>query len=183
MGLLNKTKCYQVGPMEYNENGNDWRKVVEARLAPRGVKLFNPYEKPFMEGLGFDLCETKEVQSRIIQLRQEEKYDEVAKIMRPVRSFDLAMVDKVDFIIARLSNLEYTCGTWEELFTANKSKKACYVAFMQGKKKCPLWLLGTIPHEYIFDSVEDILVEIEKIDDGFSPPDPRRWRLLKEEWR
>ena len=43
--------------------------------------------------------------------------------------------------------------------------------------------MGTIPHKYIYDSLEEILGTIKKINDGEKVIDSDRWRLLKEEYR
>jgi hypothetical protein len=57
------------------------------------------------------------------------------------------------------------------------------VAIEGTKKKCPLWLLGMFPHKYIYDSVDDILEMLIKIDEGKKEIDSDRWRLLKPEFR
>jgi hypothetical protein len=52
-----------------------------------------------------------------------------------------------------------------------------------GKNKTPLWMMGMLPHHYIYDSIEDIIVMIKDIDSGRKEIDSDRWRLLKEELR
>ena len=48
MNLLNKTKTYLVGHMEYAD-GSNWREYVKNQLTPLGITIFNPYDKPFIK--------------------------------------------------------------------------------------------------------------------------------------
>ena len=43
--LLNKTKSYLIGYMEYGD-GSKWRETVAEELSPLGVTCFDPYKKP-----------------------------------------------------------------------------------------------------------------------------------------
>jgi hypothetical protein len=52
-----------------------------------------------------------------------------------------------------------------------------------GKKKTPLWMMGMIPHHYIYDSVDEILSMLKEIDEGNKKIDSHRWRLLRKELR
>ena len=52
-----------------------------------------------------------------------------------------------------------------------------------GKEATPLWMMGMVPHHYIYDSVEDIISMIKDIDDGKKEIDSDRWRLLREDLR
>ena len=52
-----------------------------------------------------------------------------------------------------------------------------------GKKKTPLWMMGMMPHKYIYDSIEDVVDMIKRIDNGEKEIDSDRWRLLRIELR
>ena len=52
-----------------------------------------------------------------------------------------------------------------------------------GKAKTPLWMLGMLPHKYIYNSVDEILDMLYAIDSGSKPIDSDRWRLLRKEYR
>ena len=52
-----------------------------------------------------------------------------------------------------------------------------------GKKNTPLWIMGMIPHHYIYDSVSEIVDMIKNIDSGNKEIDSDRWRLLRKELR
>ena len=52
-----------------------------------------------------------------------------------------------------------------------------------GKSKTPLWLMGMMPHQYIYDSIEDVVAMLGEIDDGNKEIDSDRWRLLRKDMR
>ena len=62
-------------------------------------------------------------------------------------------------------------------------KKPIFVTIEGGKEKTPLWMLAMFPHKYIYDTIEEAIEMIERIDDGDKEIDSDRWRLLKKEYR
>ena len=52
-----------------------------------------------------------------------------------------------------------------------------------GKQKTPLWIMGMLPHHYIYNSIEEVLDMIHQINDGKKAIDSDRWRLLRKELR
>lgn len=178
MNLLNKTKTYLVGHMQYAD-GSSWRQYVRQKLSPIGITVFDPYDKPFIK----DVDEGSEIRKSLSELMASEKYDEVQGRMKEIRIYDLNLVDRSDFIIAHIIPDVASWGSAEELVTANRSKKPIFLSVEGGKKKCPLWLLGTIPHRYIYDNLTDVISTINAIDRGEIKIDSDRWRLLREEYR
>ena len=178
MNLLNKTKTYLVGHMQYAE-GQSWRKYVSQSLTPIGITVFDPYDKPFVK----DIDEGVEIRKSLANCMDEENYVEVAQRMREIRIYDLNLVDRSDFIVAHIIPNVASWGSAEELVTANRSKKPIFLSIEGGKKKCPLWLLGMIPHHYIYNSITDVLHTIHCINKGYIEIDSNRWRLLREEYR
>lgn len=176
--LLQKTKTYLVGHMQY-VNGRDWRKEASKRLEKLGVTVFNPYDKPFLK----DVDEDEAVRKEMLEMMDKGYYDEATKRMRTVRSYDLNLVDRSDFIIAHLIPDVASWGSAEEIVTAVRMKKPIFVSMEGGKKKTPLWMLAMFPHKYIYDSMEEVLDMIEMIDQGNKEIDSDRWRLLKKEYR
>lgn len=176
--MLNKTKTYLCGPIEAG-NGRSWREKITEDLKEIGVICYDPYNKPFE----VDLDETEDLNALMKQWRAQGDYDKVTSKMKDIRSFDLALVDKADFIIAYFDPSQMTCGTWEEVFWANRQKKPIFFVVKGGKKACPLWMFGTIPHKYIYESFEEVLSVLKDIDSGKILIDSKRWRLLKESFR
>ncbi len=54
-------------------------------------------------------------------------------------------------------------GSAEEIVTAVRMKKPIFISMEGGKKATPLWMMGMVPHHYIYDSVEDIIEMIKSI--------------------
>lgn len=177
-GVLNDTKCYLIGSMQY-ENGEEWREVAEQRLAPMGITTFNPYKRPFLDG------PPENADSHTIWRGwlEEGRFDEVAEIYKEIRSLDLSMVDRADFIICYLKTSVFTAGTMEELSWAVRLKRPIFLVVEGGKAKTPFWILGMLPHKYIYSSFEEVYEVLRKIDSGQKEIDSKRWRLLRPELR
>ena len=77
-------------------------------------------------------------------------YGDVAERMSIVRSYDLNLVDRSDFIVAHIVPDVASWGSAEELVTAVRMKKPTFVSVEGGKNKTPLWLLGMMPHNYFY---------------------------------
>lgn len=178
MNVLYRTKCYTVGPMEYAQ-GIDWRELVERTLQPRNITVFNPYKKPFLN----DCDESPDVRHRMREAMHSGEYEKVTEWARDIRRYDLNLVDRSDFIIAYIIPSTASWGTAEELSTAVAARKPIFTVIQDGIKHCPLWLMGQLKHKYMYNSVEDALAMITRIDNGEVPIDSPSWRLLKPELR
>lgn len=178
MGLLNKTKTYLVGHMQYAD-GQEWRGLVKHRLETIGIQIFNPYDKPFIK----DVDEGNSVRAKLQEKLHSEDYDYVQEKMREIRIFDLNLVDRSDFIIAHIIPKIASWGSAEELVTAVRCKKPVFLSVEGGKKACPQWIFGMFPHKYIYNNIDEVLDTIVKIDSGEISINNDRWRLLKECYR
>ena len=176
--VLYKTKTYLAGPMQY-KNGEGWRNKLTPILEKMGVTVFNPYNKPFLK----DIRENDEVIKNINNLVEAEQYDEVHKIMKEIRAYDLNLVDRSDFLIFYIDPTVPTYGTTEELSVAVKLKRPIFIAVEPGRKKCPLWIRGMLPDKYIYNTIDEISEMLIKINNGEKEIDSDRWRLLKPEFR
>ena len=178
MNLLEKTKTYLVGHMQYAD-GKDWRDYVEAELEPLNVTVFNPYKKPFVK----DVEEDDAARQRMSDDMDRGYYNDVVERMTQVRSYDLNLVDRSDFIIAHLLPEVASWGSAEEIVTAVRMKKPIFISMEGGKSQTPLWIMGMLPHHYIYNSVDEVLEMIHQINDGKKAIDSDRWRLLRKELR
>jgi len=176
--LLNKTKTYLVGHMQYAD-GTDWRNYVTPKLENMGITVFNPYDKPFIK----DVEEGNDIRNNLNSLIEKEEYAEVQRKMRQIRIYDLNLVDRSDFIIAHIIPDVASWGSAEELVTANRAKKPIFLSVEGGKQKCPLWLLGTIPEKYIYNNIDEVLIVLDMINNNEISIDSERWRLLKPQYR
>lgn len=178
MNLLQKTKVYLVGHMQYL-NGRNWRKEVSEELSKLNILCFDPYDKPFVK----DVDESENSRTEMDLLLKHKKYDILSEKLKTIRSYDLNLVDRSDFIIAHLVPEVASWGSAEEIVTAVRMKKPIFISIEGGKTKTPLWMFGMIPHKYIYNSTEEVIDMINSIDSGDKPIDSDRWRLLKKEYR
>ena len=176
--LLNKTKTYLVGHMQYL-SGRDWREEVANSLSGLGITCFDPYKKPFMKDVEEDEASREEMNTWM----KTKQYDRVTERMKTVRAYDLNLVDRSDFIIAHLVPDVASWGSAEEIVTAVRMKKPVFVSMEGGKPKTPLWMLGMFPHKYIYNSLDEIVDMLYAINSGNKEIDSDRWRLLRKEFR
>ncbi len=177
-GVLYKTRCYLVGHMEY-ANGRDWREQVEKGLNKKGIITFNPYKKPFIKDVG----EGEDFRRHLKEQMACGNFDEVQEKMRQIRIYDLNLVDRSDFIVAHIIPNVASWGSAEELVTAVRMKKPTFISIEGGKRSAPLWLLGMFPHKYLYDTPDQIIEILSKINSGEKYIDSDRWRLLRKELR
>jgi|TARA_B110000305_G_C19247997_1_gene543282 hypothetical protein len=176
--LLYKTKTYLVGHMQYL-SGRDWRNEVTEKLKELSITCFDPYKKPFIKDVEEDEASRQEMETWM----KTKQYGRVADRMKTVRSYDLNLVDRSDFIIAHLVPDVASWGSAEEIVTAVRMKKPIFISMEGGKAKTPLWMLGMLPHKYIYNSLDEVLEMLYAIDNGIKQIDSDRWRLLKKEYR
>ena len=142
--ILNKTKTYLVGHMQYL-SGRNWREEITQKLSTLGVTCFDPYKKPFIKDVEEDEATRQEMEVWM----KTKQYDRVTDRMKMIRAYDLNLVDRSDFIIAHLVPDVASWGSAEEIVTAVRMKKPVFVSMEGGKAKTPLWMLGMFPHKYI----------------------------------
>jgi nucleoside 2-deoxyribosyltransferase len=178
MNRLKNQRVYLAGAMDrVADRGVGWRDSITSFLQDLGIVVYNPIKKPCSVGK-----EDNETHKRKTLLKQQGMYDELSKLMKEIRSTDLRLVDISDFLIVNLDLDTHPCGTYEEIFWANRQKKPIIVHMEQGKASAPDWLFGTIPHNMIFscwDDVKDYLfyIDVNKHIETFN-----RWYFLYENY-
>jgi len=171
MNRLKNQRVYLAGAMDrVPDRGNGWRDNITPFLEEIGVVVFNPIKKPTI--LGQEDNETHKLKT---QLKLQESYNELSSLMKTIRSVDLRLVDISDFLIVNLDLDVHPCGTYEEIFWANRQKKPIIIHMVQGKKNTPDWLFGTIPHMMIFSSWDEIKSYLNSIDTAANIDSHNRW--------
>ena len=178
MNMLFKTKTYLVGHMQYL-SGRNWREEVTERLKALEISCFDPYKNPFIKDVEEDEASRQEMETWM----KTKQYDRVTERMKTVRAYDLNLVDRSDFIIAHLVPDVASWGSAEEIVTAVRMKKPIFISMEGGKAKTPLWMLGMLPHKYIYNSLDEIIDMLYAIDNGNKSIDSDRWRLLQKKFR
>jgi hypothetical protein len=149
---LQGQRVYLAGAMDrVADRGNGWRDQITPFLEELNIIVFNPIKKPTI--LGQEDETTHKLKTK---LKHDHKYGDLSQLMKTIRSVDLRLVDISDFLIVNLDLDIHPCGTYEEIFWANRQKKPIIIHMVQGKQNAPDWLFGTIPHEMIFSSWDDI---------------------------
>ena len=158
---LQNLRVYLAGAMDrVPDRGATWRENITPFLKELDVVVWNPITKPINVGL-----EDNDTHILKTKLKSQKRYDELSSLMKPIRAVDLGMVDRSDFLIVNLDLDVHPCGTYEELFWANRLKRPILVHMEQGKQNAPDWLFGTIPHQMIFstwDELKDYLIHIAR---------------------
>jgi nucleoside 2-deoxyribosyltransferase len=171
MYRLKNQRVYLAGAMDrVADRGNGWRDSITPFLEELGIIVFNPIKKPTSIGQ-----EDEAVHALKKNLKNNQRYDDLSKVMKQIRSVDLRLVDISDFLIVNLDLEVHPCGTYEEIFLANRQKKPIIIHMVQGKENAPDWLFGTIPHEMIFSSFEDINKYLKKINTDTHIDTHNRW--------
>lgn len=171
---LRYMRAYLCGGMDNAKDGGvGWRKRVGRWLARRGVVILDPTDKPTDAGV-----ESPEIRAHWNELKATGHYAELAAAIKLIRGIDLRMVDISDFLVVYLDREQYPCGTYEELFLANREKKPVLVVSPQGKKGVSNWMFGTIPHQHIFGSWHELYRYLNHIDCDEHIEYLRRWHFF-----
>jgi len=171
MNRLKNQRAYLVGAMDrVADRGKGWREMITPFLETLGVTVYSPLKKPIEIGKeDEDAFLKKEV------FRTKKDYDGLSEMMKMVRNVDLRLVDISDFIVVNLNVDVHPCGTYEEIFLANRQKKPIIVHVEQGKENTPDWLFGALPHELFFSTWKDIQVYLNYINTSNTIEPLNRW--------
>lgn len=168
---LNKKRVYLAGAIDrVADRGMGWRDMITPFLINMGIVVFNPIKKPTDVGM-----EDSDVQNKKTKLKLEKKYDELSILMKTIRSVDLRLVDVSDFLIVSLDLNTHPCGTYEEIFLANRQKKPIIIHVEQGKENAPDWLFGTIPHDLFFSTWDEVKNYLSYINSSPTINTHNRW--------
>jgi hypothetical protein len=177
-GLLEKTTCTVIGPMQYS-NGQNVRNFFKKELGKMKIIVYDHYNKPFLNDY---VKENEQTAKKLKGWLENEEYDKISEA-RYIRIYDLNLIDRSDFIIFHFIPGVVTVGSWEEFFWANRCKKVIFFITEGGKKLTPWWVFWTIDHKYIYSSKEEVLQMIKDINSQKKKIDSDRWKLLDYKYR
>lgn len=156
------------------DGGVQWRENLTPWLNSRGVIVLNPCDKPCTIGV-----ENTETRAARHEAKMNGDYSLLLadKIVRPV---DLRMVDISDFLIVNIDMESHPCGTYEEITTANREKRPIIIRCEQGKNHLPDWLFWMMPHEFFFDTWEQVYNYLDHVDtaDEAELDSKKRWMFF-----
>ena len=177
MNRLKGTRGYLCGAMDrVSDGGEGWRIALQKRLADLEVFWFDPTDKPIDVGI-----EDAALRAWINAQKQKGKYEEIVAPLKVIRGVDLRMVDVADFLVVNLDLEIHACGTYEELFLANREKKPIIVHVEQGKKSTPNWLFAAMPHELFFSTWMEVENYLRHVSSCETVEHYRRWTFFNYE--
>jgi hypothetical protein len=169
MNKLKGLTSYIFGAIDRCPNGGkDWRDKVTPDLEKLGVTVINPLKKPVLGHV-----ESIETRNNRHQAKLRGDWDLVIAD-KSIRLVDLRFCDKADFLVGCIDSRLSPCGTYEELFTANRQKKPILVWSPLGKMDIADWLWWTLPKEHIFENFDEVILHLKGINDGTIEPG-KRW--------
>ncbi len=167
-------RCYLAGCMDRADDGGvGWRRDITPYLQELGVIVMDPTNKPI--DIGVEDIENRKYRESLKRLGL---YEKLASQMKEVRRVDLRMIDVSDFMIAYLDLDILTCGTWEEIFWANRMKRPVLVVCKQGKVCIPDWMFAVLPHEHMFDGISEALSYLRHVCYDDVVDDMGRWMFF-----
>lgn len=170
-------RSYLCGAMDRVQDGGvGWRNDITPFLEELGVVVLNPcLKQDIMDENSPLFFERTEDRQRIHRLKNEGQFDKLQQEIKCLRVSDLRMVDISDFLIVNIDVDIHACGTYEEISWANRLKHPVLIHVEQGKKNCPNWLLGMVPHQHIFDEWSELKNYLLDVHHGKDDRHFKRW--------
>lgn len=171
MSRLLYHRCYLCGGMDrVPDGGTEWRLKITPFLRSIGVVVMDPTNKPCNFGI-----ENKEIRNIRQKAKMMNDYGPVLND-KEVRAVDLRMVDVSDFLVCKIDMNFHLCGSYEEIFLANRQKKPILIVCEDGVGKLPDWLFWTLPNDWFFDSFDKLKIYL--IDVAVNP----NFKERKKRW-
>lgn len=172
-GILYRTRVYLGGNLEFVDDEFGWREKVTNDISSIGIICLDPTKETL---LGYEL-ETKQDREVLKQKREQGDYDFVSKYMQNVISRDLRCIDISDFVIFKLELNKPTYGSIHELVIAEQQHKPIFL-IINDRKQIPLWLSGIVKIKNVFETVDELILYLKKINSGEIEIDKKEWKLL-----
>lgn len=179
MNLLNNTKVYLAGPIEYASSPISWRQELTLFLNKIGVRVYDPLVKPIWFHYAAK-ANPKIYIDAILGKSPELSSEEAFTGLDYVRKLDLRYVNDCEWMIVHLPR-EFSAGTGEELAVAAQTGKPVLV-FSQCEIPAS-WSLVQLAksndwRNVFFPSLEALKTHITNIDNGNVKLDVAKWIFL-----
>jgi hypothetical protein len=171
LNRLNGQRAYLAGAIDrVLDRGVGWRDSISPFLKNLEIHINNPLKKLGDLGIEDSVTHLKKK-----TLKETQDYENLSFLMKEVRRVDLRLVDVSDFLIVNLDLDTHPCGTYEEIFWANRQKKPIIVHVEQNKRSAPDWLFGTMPHQMIFSTWLEVKDYLNYINNSENIETFNRW--------
>lgn len=184
-GKLDLALCYLSGAMEFApDNGVGWRRKFIDMVWDAGLNIdfLDPTNK--LEGYKQGLDEDKGYQDR---LQSTGEFLKLRDFVASYRRYDLRCVDYCDFIVTVVDPNIHLCGTYDEVFTAERQHRPSFFVCEGGLKRLPRWLFDVVELDdpqkgtrcNVFETLEEVVNELVALDRGELPMSDE-WVLLRK---
>lgn len=173
MNKLKNTFCYLAGNLESTADAEDWREDFTKELTQLGIKTLNPTRPMFHE----QYHESEEMRKNFKEMRKNGQWKELHDIMQQIIRRDLRAVDLSTFLIVKLEPTKTTWGTTHEIVKASEQRKPI-LFLIEDKSLMPLWLVGLVNMDWVFETKEDLFETVRLLDNGETPMDTKYWKIL-----
>lgn len=156
---------YLSGPINYSkDDGIGWRQEFIKSCNNEGLKFtyFDPTNKPpglLGQEVGFEKQKAK-------RLKEGNRWTELHRYVKNYIRIDLRLVDLSDIVVVFCDTDTFMTGSWHEMFLSLGQKKPTFLICKKGKKDAPDWIFGLMDHKYIFNSVEECVYHLKKLNSG-----------------
>jgi len=176
---LNEKRCVLSGGIDrVADNGAEWRKYIRKECKKRGINIifFDPCDKP--NGLGSEIGVEK---TKVRELIDNDRWVEARKYVKIFRHYDLRAIDWSDFVIVKIDINSHLCGSYDEIFLAERQSKPVFVIMGENQTKydIPTWLVSFINENEIFNNEDECIDYLVKINNGEIFLDERWVNLIK----
>jgi len=173
---LKGSLCYLVGPMdEVPDAGADWREYISKFLWSLNMGVLNPCNKPTIDPI---YNEDPVWRENLRFNKQLGNWKVLQKLVEPVVSIDLRMIDLCSCVIMNVDKSVHMCGSYNEQTHACLQRKPVIVHCGSGVTDVPNWLFGIARPEIFFDSWKKIKEYLIHIDTAEKVDDLNRWKFF-----
>ena len=173
MGILNKTIYYAVGNLENTEDAENWRDSLANKLKSLGIRCLDPTKPIFQD----QISETEETRQQLKKWREDGYYHLVCPFMKEVIRRDLRAVDASNFIVYKIEPSKPSYGSVHEIVVASQQRKPILM-IIKDKKQMPLWLMGMVNMDYVFNTEDELVGYLQKLDSGELQINSKYWKIL-----
>lgn len=166
MNELKGKRCVLSGGIDrVPDDGKGWRIYIKEECKKKKIDIifFDPCHKP--NGLGSEIGVEK---TKVRELINNDKWAEAREYVKTFRHYDLRAIDWSDFVIVKIDINSHLCGTYDEIFLADRELKPIFVIMGENQTKydIPTWLVSFINENEIFNNEDECIDYLANINSG-----------------
>lgn len=180
--ILDESLAYLSGGIDNaKDDGIGWRQEFIQKVKKKRINLtiLDPTNKLTETD---EYNETGKEKEYHLNLKKNERWDELSAFMKKIVRLDLREVDFCDFLVAKIDTRIHLCGTYHEIIVADFQHKPVLVIAEGGKKNAPSWLYGILDHNLMFNNDDECIEYLDLINKGIVPLDDK-WVLLRGKFK